>query len=323
MKGRKIVSLIVGFVVSLLIFAGIPTVSAFCPGPIAGEVAVAGANFSFSYGHNAMYGAYLRDIQWNSPTNGWDRYYGMLTIPWFRINGVRYFPPGGGFGGGAPVCVAGGGGAPDFTVTWTYTFTIGPPPNNLHMVTYQVTLWHLPPFAPTGTEAVIDITATHSVTFVAGGGGGPWTFDFAVRNDFDIAGLTVVPTTDLAYTHAGVWLLQPVEITFTTIAPGDPLYFMDVFQEDNRWTVGAPVPATGPWAGIVGPKFGPLNPENYHLVLYVAGQNRGLPVGYVNGQGIANADIVIWHETGWVINNPAGIPGPPGTVTSVSITSRV
>ncbi len=321
---NKTIGLLTGIVVVLMILAITPTASAVCPAPIPGETGVAGPNFSFSYGENAAYGAYLRDVQWNSMTNGWDRYFGTLNVPWFRINGITHNPPGIAYGATPPVCTPGAGPAtPDFSVLYTYTFTIGMAPE-IHTVTYQIDLWHLPPWAPTVTEANINIITTHSVAHMSPPGTpiGPWIFDFAVRADFDIAGFAGTP--NLGYTCAGgPWMLQIWEMVFTTIAPGDPMYAMDVFQEDNAIISGAPVPGSGPWAGIAGPKFGPFNPEDYFLLVYRNNEFRGNPAGYVTGQGINPADIVMWHDTGFQINNPGGISGGPGVVTSVTIISSI
>ena len=46
--------------------------------------------YSFNYGHQPNYGSYIRDFQWASPGTGWDRYLGMLSVPYVMVNGVIY-----------------------------------------------------------------------------------------------------------------------------------------------------------------------------------------------------------------------------------------
>jgi hypothetical protein len=277
--------------------------------------------WSFFYGHSPGYGTYLRDVQWDSATNTpplvLNRYIGMLSIPWIRINGVTYT-----FAAPVPRVIVNP--IPNrYQVTFTYPAFVDVT-GDTHTVTVLFDIWDLPPAAPTGTESYIDITVTD--TIAPGIGGAPnWIVDVGIRTDFDIDGI-VTPGMDQAYgyTPPGVWAIQPVE-TIWPVAGGrmvDPVYGMEVMQEDMP--TSAPFPA-GPWAGIVPNAIAaPGIPDTFWFVLYNPPpwpwEYLGLPPAGPNAyvippQAILPADIIIWD---W-----ASVFIPGGAAPSGSVNLRI
>jgi hypothetical protein len=335
MENKIIISIITVLLVTIISLANVPTVSAHTP-PVAGDppidpaegvVVPGGGNtaWSFFYGHSPGYGTYLRDVQWDSATNTppgvLNRYIGMVSIPWIRVNGVTYT-----FAAPVPRVLAN----PivnRYTVLFTYPAFVDAT-GDTHSVTVFFDIWDLPPAAPTGTEAYIDVIVTDSVTPPIGGGGaGAWLLDVGVRTDFDIDGIAT-PGMDQAYgyTPPGIWAIQPVETIWPVGGGGrivDPVYGMEIMQEDLPTSGPFPI---GPWAGIVPNAIaGPGIPDTFWFVLYnpppAPLEYLGLPPAGPNAyvlppQGIFPADIIIWD---WAAVNIINIGGPGPFVGSVNL----
>ncbi len=331
---KTTIGIISVLLVVLMCLANIPTVSAHVPGTNPGdpaldptEVPIAFGPWVFSYGYSQNYGSYVRDVQWNSVSFGWERYLGMLSVPYITIQGTRYIPLTG-------------------TVIKPAAPIFGPQPGRIrvpfnyppildaagdtHNVQIMFDLWTARAGIGTGVEATIDITATD--TIMVGPAGTPaWTFDIPVRADFDIHDIAS-PGADDAWIYLPnpappplwIWRARAVEVTHPG-GPGarnvDPLYGMEVIVDDSVLS-GAPL--GGPWGGIAPHSIAAgvppgASPDIFRLVLYNAPpalEYLGPPAGYVNGQGIAATDNIVWDETFLTINAP---PPPGGSSINLRI----
>lgn len=326
MKNNRIIYIITTIVLLVLIIANIPSVIAHVPGTNPAdpaldptEVPVVWGPWSFSYGYSQNYGSYLRDVQWNSATFGWERYLGMLSVPYITIQGTRYIPLTGTVN--KPAAPLFGPQAGRVRITFIYPVIIDAV-GDIHNVQVTFDLWTARAGIGTTWEATIDITAID--TIIPGPAGTvAWTFDVPVRADFDIHDIAS-PGLDDAWIYlanpapppAWIWTAQGIEVTHPG-GPGarniDPVFGMEVMVDDSVLS-GAPL--AGPWGGIAphsivaGVPAGAA-PDIFHLVLYRAPpvfEYLGPPAPYVNGQGIAAADNIVWDETFLTI----AAPPPPG-----------
>jgi len=324
MVNKKIVEIISALIIAIILLANVPSAAAHVPPTAPGdpaidpaEIVVANGIWFFNAGHAPGYGSYIRDIQWANGAGIVNRYLGMLSIPYIRINGVvsvfAAVPK-------ALVPVAPPG---HLQVVFTYPVIVDAL-GDFHNIVITFDLHSNPPFSPIGgwADARIQITATDTVTYNSGAAPGGWIFDIPIRADFDIWDI-VSPALDDAHIYlpagGGTWTLQGLEITY---GPGagrvtDPVYGMEILVDDSVVTGNPPGPAAGvpngPWGGIVPFRLaaGALGPaDNFHLVLYNPMppgplEYLGPPPPYVNGQAIAPADNVVWDETSLLIAAPA------------------
>jgi hypothetical protein len=324
MQKKITISIITVLLVVLISLANIPTASAYVPvGPPADPALDPTQVFfmdplgmySFTYGHCANYGSYLLDFQWLSPATGWERYMGMLSVPYFIVNGITYIFA---VGGAAKAAVLIG--PSHWQIVFNY-MPIGDANGDIHTFQVIYDIWHTPPppISPApGTDLRIDILISDTVIW-NGGPGGPWNFNAPIRADFDIADL-VSPAMDDVYVWTGAppaWTAQWVETAWPIPPPPlfvDPLYGLAVMQND--FVVSGAYPL-GPWGAII-----PFNiaSDTFYLLANqgaVPWEYLGPPVIYNTAQSIGASnpvpppppvftDIVVWDDMAPII-----IPRPP------------
>jgi hypothetical protein len=313
MLSKKILWMISSLVILFLILANVPSVSAHVPGTATGDPALDPAEafwstgiWSFYYGQSINYGSYLRDVQWTNTANGvTERYFGMISVPYVRINGVIYrFTS-------AQVTIA------TFTPSLPGHIQVSyfyPPiilaNGDTHFVNIIYDIWDSP---TGGSDARIEVFANDNIAWVSTALGCTW--DVPVRVDFDIYDVSS-PGSDDAYIWTGgppTWVAQTTEITHGPAGLGTQSgapYNLEVKVQDP--------PATGtyiPWGGIspycVTPGAPAIaTPDTFHLLRYNAPpilEYLGPPPPYVNLQAIWSTDNVVWDETStWLTNGMNG-----------------
>ncbi len=311
--------------VILMCLANIPAVSAYVPvGPPADPpldptqvfFMDPGGMYSFTYGHCGNYGSYLLDFQWFSPGTGWERYMGMLSVPYLIVNGITYIFA---FPGVAKAAVFIG--PSHWQIVFNY-MPIGDANGDIHTFQVIYDIWHTPP-APispaSGTDLRIDILISDTVTW-NGGPGGPWFFNAPIRADFDIADL-IMPGMDDVYVWTGVppaWTVQWWETLWPAVPPVpiDPMYGLAVMQNDFVVSGAYPV---GPWGGIVPFNIGS---DTFYLLANQGAapwEYLGPPALYNGGQSIGGSnimgpppiftDIVVWDDMAPIIIPRPQFPG--------------
>jgi hypothetical protein len=225
----------------------------------------ANGNWSFNYGSDYTFGAFIGDVYWNNTL-----YIDKAHVPWIKINNVQYNIPN------------------DFefidndceNLTNFYLayqlYSI-----NISDVEYSVeVLWYF-------WKASVNNSGKINMTVLICGNNSPTTLFVPTRVDFDIVG----SNNDLIkiYGQFG-WNLQTNEAFQFTSSPVDPIWGMKVRQEDSSWEGMR-------WGGI---EAWSISETNY-LLNFRWGEFNGDPINYLNMEYIYLNDDVIWTtatETG-------------------------
>ena len=246
----------------------------------------------FNYGHSNSYGAYLRDVRWSSPTIGSvDRYFGLISVPWVKINNDQYNLPQGTSTKGHVMTIVGG---TAYMVWSTHVWKTGLEPTTVtHTVNVTFILYDAPPSGnSTDAFVVVEVSYSNSDLLHAI----DWDFKTVIRVDIDIYGLST-PGNDLAYAYSNpgpTWHQQTTEVTCSAVNPLSPSPYLMKVKMDDGGSV---------WAGITRDSSN----DAYHIVKYNSGEFTGNPINYVSNENINGQDIVIWYEQVYTKNPPCSV----------------
>lgn len=293
---KTILSVSIVFLTVFIILANLPNVTAFTPttGLDPTEGSLSDSSWQFNYGSSTNYGAYVRDVNWNSPLYGWNLYAGMINVPWIKITdtltgtSTTYDIPGGSTGGGAMTLTAKSCtkiGTHDYYVLLAYTFTDATNP--------AITYW-------------LEISFEFQDCPLVGGGGGgngsggtsptrsgntiniveaylsyntplSLVVTVPVRYDFDI--INAASDSQYHWISSG-WVKDTTETSYT-----GGLYKQDNSQVNNAFACLQ----TGSH---------PPNLYVVYLLRYSSTEYKGDPSTYANGQSLNGQDDLFWSY-GW------------------------
>jgi hypothetical protein len=219
-----------------------------------------GGNWSFDYGSDIIYGAWIANVYWNNTL-----FIGKANVPWIKIDGVRYLIP------------------EDFTEHGTNTSN-----HSSYYQAYQLysinisgiqhdveVLWKFYK-ATVNSTGKINVTVQHSAHDT-----NSHTLNAVFRINFDIDG---EESDEFKVFGGSGWGPQCTESFQFTYTPVDPTWGMKVKLEDMDDNMNTR------WGGI---KAWSTSEKNY-LLLYNENEFKGTPSGYVSGEDIANQDNVVW-----------------------------
>jgi hypothetical protein len=213
--------------------------------------------WSFAYGSDTQYGAWIGDVRWNL-----NYYIYIANVPWIEIDGIKYEIPN------------------DFTTVEVGFSDL----NNYYLVYHfysivinEVThdleiLWEFMK-APNNGAGEIRMKAVLSAM-----DSGQHAIFVPFRIDFDIIGAS----NDRHFAYGSTnWALQTGESPQFTYNPVDPTWGMKVKQVEY---------SSDAWGGI---KAWSTLEMNY-LLRWHFGEERGHPANYINGENTDRQDDLIW-----------------------------
>lgn len=226
-----------------------------------------GGSWSFDYGSNTKYGAYIGDVKWNQA-----KYIYIANVPWIKIDNKKYEIPN------------------DFTLheigceefssyylayqTYSMVTTIKTPEGDVIEVTHNVEILWFFYKSPVSGAGKVEINILYSVDdglshslFV------PFRVDFDILDSYD----------DCHYGYGTTgWALQTVESPQSTTNPVDPTWGMKIKQVEYFHESA--------WGGI---KAWSTSETNYALRCHT-NEYKGDPSSYLNGENTFRKDNVIW-----------------------------